>query len=96
MEELNQASRRPHKMSMVNRKTCTLTGVKDVIAFDVAEVILETDMGILQIKGKDLHVKRLTLDKGEVDVEGRVDSFIYTEQHSIQAKGESFFGRLWK
>lgn len=96
MEELNQASRRPHKMSMVNRKTCTLTGVKDVIAFDVAEVILETDMGILQIKGKDLHVKRLTLDKGEVDVEGRVDSFIYTEQNSLQAKSESFFGRLWK
>ena len=96
MEELSSTARRPHKMSMVNRKTCTLTGVKDVIAFDVSEIILETDMGILQIRGKDLHVKRLTLEKGEVDVEGRIDSFLYTEQGSLQAKSESFFSRLWK
>lgn len=96
MEDLNSGESRPHKMNMVNRKSCTLTGVRDVIAFDVSEVILETTMGILLIKGKNLHVKRLTLDKGEVDLEGKVDSFSYTEQNSLGSKHESFFGKLWK
>ena len=96
MEDLNVGESRPHKMNMMNRKNCALTGIKDVIAFDVAEVILETTMGILLIKGKDLHVKRLTLDKGEVDLEGKIDSFSYTEKHSLGNKQESFFGRLWK
>lgn len=96
MEDLTTGEKRQHKMTMVNRKTCTLTGVKDVIAFDVAEVILETSMGILLIKGKNLHVKRLTLEKGEVDLEGKIDAFSYTEQNSIASKQESFFSRLWK
>ena len=96
MEDLTTGEKRQHKMTMLNRKTCTLTGVKDVIAFDVAEVILETSMGILLIKGKNLHVKRLTLEKGEVDLEGKIDAFSYTEQNTIAAKQESFFARLWK
>jgi sporulation protein YabP len=96
MEELNDISQRQHKMVMNNRKNCVLTGVKDVIAFDVNEVILETNMGMLLVKGKNLHVKRLTLDKGEVDLEGRVDSFGYTDQGGLSAKSESFFHRLWK
>ena len=96
MEDLTTGEKRQHKMTMLNRKNCTLTGVKDVIAFDVAEVILETSMGILLIKGKNLHVKRLTLEKGEVDLEGKVDAFSYTEQNTIAAKQESFFARLWK
>lgn len=96
MEELTRGEKPQHKMSMLNRKTCTLTGIKDVIAFDVAEVILETTMGILLIKGKNLHVKRLNLDKAEVDLEGKIDAFTYTEQNTIGAKQESFFAKLWK
>ena len=96
MEDLNSVSKRQHKMTMVNRKGCTLTGVVDVIAFDENEVILETDMGILMMKGQGLHIKRLTLEQGEVELEGRLDSFLYSEQKSLAAKSESFFGRLFK
>lgn len=96
MEDLNSGSRRQHKMTMVNRKNCSLTGVMDVIAFDENEVILETDMGMLMMKGQGLHIKRLTLEQGEVELEGRLDSFLYSEQKSLAAKSESFFGRLFK
>ena len=96
MEDLNSVNKRQHKMTMVNRRNCTLTGVVDIIAFDETEVILETDLGILMIKGHELHVKRLTLDKGEVDIDGTMDSFIYSENKSLGAKSESFFGRLFK
>lgn len=96
MEDLSSVNKRQHKMTMLNRKNCTLTGIVDIIAFDENEVILETDMGILMMKGNDLHVKRLTLEKGEVDIDGTIDSFLYSEHKTLASKGESFLGRLFK
>ena len=66
------------------------------MSFDENEIILETDQGMLMIKGNELHVNRLTLDKGEVDVDGRIDSFTYSEQSSLGSKGESLLSRLFK
>ena len=78
MEELTGVTKRAHKLILNNRRTCNLTGVNDVLSFDEKEIILETEQGMLMIKGNDLHVNRLTLDKGEVDVDGRIDSFTYS------------------
>lgn len=96
MEDLNSINKRTHKMTLSNRRTCNLTGVNDVLSFDVNEIILETDQGMLMIKGKDLHVNRLTLEKGEVDIEGKIDSFTYSEQTGANNKGESLLARLFK
>ena len=79
MEDLG-ASSRMHKVSMTNRRLCVINGVKDVMSFDVQEVRLETELGMLQIKGEDLHVSRLTLERGEIDIDGRIDSFIYMDE----------------
>lgn len=68
-----------HKLTLSNRRTAGITGVSDVISFDISEVLLETDMGMLKIQGADLHVNRLTLEKGEIDLEGRIDSIQYSE-----------------
>lgn len=96
MEDLSGVNKRTHKMTLLNRRTCNLTGVNDVLSFDVGEIILETDQGMLMIKGSELHVNRLTLEKGEVDIEGRIDSFTYSEQVGTGAKGESLLNRLFK
>lgn len=96
MEDLNSINKRTHKMTLSNRRTCNLTGVSDVLSFDVNEIILETDQGMLMIKGSNLHVNRLTLEKGEVDIEGKVDSFTYSEQMGAGNKGESLLARLFK
>lgn len=96
MEDLNSINKRTHKMVLTNRRTCNLTGVSDVLSFDIHEIILETDLGMLMIKGNELHVNRLTLDKGEVDIEGRIDSFTYSEQLNTGAKAESLLARLFK
>lgn len=85
-----------HKLILSNRRTGTITGVSDVISFDITEVLLETEQGMLMIKGADLHVNRLTLEKGEVDIEGRIDSLAYSEVTSFQKQGESLIGRLFK
>lgn len=85
-----------HKLLLSNRRTGTITGVSDVISFDISEVLLETEQGMLMIKGADLHVNRLTLEKGEIDIEGRIDSLAYSEVTSYQKQGESLIGRLFK
>ena len=84
-----------HKLIINNRKTSMVTGVLDVLSFDLNEILLETEMGMLMIKGKDLHVNRLTLEKGEVDIEGMIDSFTYSEG-GHRKQGDSLLGRLFK
>lgn len=85
-----------HKIVLGNRKTGTITGVLDVISFDIAEVLLETEQGMLHIKGKDLHVNRLNLEKGEVDVEGTIDAISYSQVPASIKKTEGFLGKLFK
>ncbi len=95
MEDLN-GSARLHKVTMTNRKTCTINGVNDVLSFDVHEILLETEQGMLMIKGDDLHVNRLTLDKGEVDVDGKIDSFTYSDVAGGGQKAESLLAKLFR
>lgn len=95
MEELN-TSTRMHKVTMTNRRSCTINGVNDVLSFDIHEILLETEQGMLMIKGDDLHVSRLTLEKGEVDVDGRIDSFTYSDAVGSGHKGESLLTKLFR
>ena len=96
MEDLNNINKRAHKLMLTNRRTCTISGVNDVLSFDVNEILLETEQGMLMIKGNELHVSRLSLDKGEVDIDGRIDSLTYSETAGYGAKGESLLARLFK
>ena len=94
MEE--KISRRPHRLDLINRGTGSVTGIQDVVAFDENQIVLDTDMGLLTVKGKGLHVSRLTLEKGEVDIEGTVDSLVYSSNETYRKQGESLFARLFK
>lgn len=85
-----------HKLYINARKTVAITGVNDVLSFDAGEVLLQTEQGILMIRGSELHVNRLTLEKGEVDIDGRVDSLTYSDTANYGKSGESLFGRLFK
>ncbi len=84
-----------HKVMLSNRRSGVLNGVIDVLSFDVGEILLETEQGMLMIKGSDLHVNRLNLEKGEIDLEGRIDSLAYSDVNTPKS-GESFLGRLFK
>ena len=85
-----------HKLVVNNRKTSMVTGVLDVLSFDLNEVLLETEQGMLMVKGKDLHVNRLSLEKGEVDLAGHIDSIAYSDVQHNNKKGENFFVKLFK
>ncbi len=87
---------RPHRVMMEDRGKMSITGIVDVVSFDENQVVLDTDKGLLTIKGKDLCVSRLTLDKGEVDVDGQADSLVYSSNEALRRAGESLLSRLFK
>jgi len=84
-----------HKLVVNNRKNSMVTGVLDVLSFDLNEILLETEQGMLMVKGTDMHVNRLNLEKGEVDLSGNIDSIAYSETHIGRTQGEHFFARLF-
>lgn len=93
MEEKNNSL--PHRLTLEERRGGSITGVSDVISFDDKEILLMTRKGKLSIKGEQLHVKRLNLEKGEVDIEGKTDSLVYTSKNP-ENQDEPFFRRLFR
>lgn len=85
-----------HKVQVTSRASANISGVNDVLSFDSGEILLETEQGILMIRGNDLHVNRLTLEKGEVDVDGRIDSLTYSDNTGYGRSDETFMSRLFK
>ena len=75
MEE--KITSKSHKLMLNNRRNGSFTGILDVLSFDLSEILLETELGMLHIKGKDLHVNRLNLEKGEADKEGEIHAMTY-------------------
>lgn len=84
----------PHKICWEQRRLGTITGVKDVISFDESLVEVETVMGVLTVAGSQLQVKRLSVEQGEMEVEGNLEKMTYSE--SKQEKGKRLFGRLFQ
>ena len=82
----------PHKLTLDGRKLLTMTGVTDVESFDDEMVVLHTTKGTLVIRGAGLHLQLLSLDGGQVHVEGNVSSMTYEDD---LAGGSSFFSRLF-
>lgn len=78
-----------HNVIMENRAKLTLTGVKDIHSFDDELVLVETEMGILTIKGMDLKMNKLNLDNSELSVEGKIIALVYSESE-IEKKGKMF------
>ena len=94
MEEKQYA--KAHKLLLNNRRTGTVSGVTDVISFDIAEILLETEQGMLMVKGTDLHVNRVNLEKGEIDLSGNIESISYSDIQSPGKQAESLFGKLFR
>lgn len=83
----------PHKLVLESRKKLSVSGVKEVESFDEASVVLNTNRGTIIIRGEGLHLQMLSLDGGQVSVDGLVDSIQY--ENDAQTSG-SFFSRLFR
>ena len=92
-EEKKRAPSR-HSLTIDKRESVNVTGVTDVISFDEESVIGETEMGVIIIRGVNLHVNRINLESGELNVSGEIDGIAY--ENPGGQKGKSFMGRLFR
>lgn len=81
----------PHKLTLDGRSRLNLSGVTEVESFDEGMVVLHTTRGTLVVRGDGLHLQMLSLDGGQVLVDGTVNSLTYED--SVQGGG--FFSRLF-
>lgn len=89
----DKALETPHKLTLDSRNRLNMTGVTEVESFDEEMVVLHTVRGTLVIRGSGLHLQLLTLESGQVLVDGCVNSLTY-EDESAQSGG--FFARLFR
>ena len=73
-----------------------VTGVIDVLSFDLNEILLETEQGMMMVKGTDLHVNRLSVEKGEVDLSGNIDSVAYSDVQGHGKQQDNLFAKLFR
>mgnify|MGYP000338527089 CR=1 FL=1 len=81
-----------HRLELVGRERLTVSGVEDVERFDENGIVMSTSAGVLVVTGEDLHIGKLSLDGGELHVDGRIDSVTYEDEG--QSRG-GFFSRLF-
>ena len=70
-----------------NREKLTISGVLDVLSFDDLVVIVETELGLLTVKGENLHINKLSIDTSEVIVEGEISSLAYSQSKQDKSSG---------
>jgi len=78
-----------------NREKLSISGVLDVLSFDDQVVIVETELGLLTVKGENLRINKLSIDTSEVVVEGDIYSMLYSEK-DLDKKGNSILGKIFK
>lgn len=72
----------PHKLTLNERRQLSMTGVTEVVSFDDTTIVLRTQLGTLVIQGQDLQLKTLSLEGGQVAVDGTVSALHYEEARS--------------
>jgi len=85
-----------HGISISERKSIIITGVKKIENFDNEEFFMETTLGYLAIKGEELEIIKLDTYQGNVSIKGRIDSLAYIDSGSKKDKENSFINKLFK
>lgn len=83
----------PHNLVLEDRRLLTVSGVSDVDSFDEETVVVFTDLGELTVRGRDLHINRLSVETGELTVEGSISALIYSEE---TVKSGGFFSKVFR
>lgn len=86
--------KKPHTLTLGQRKTLSLSGITDLDSFDDREIILYTTSGELTITGKDLHINDISIESGNMSVEGDIWSLCYGDRDKFSPL--SLLGRLFR
>ena len=90
-EQAQKQALKEHSLNMINREKLSLTGVMDVSGFDESLIVLVTALGPLTVRGEGLHIDRIDLNAGQLEVRGKVSDLSYEEP----AHEGGFWARLF-
>ena len=90
--ELSKSANIPHNVIIENKEKISITGVYDVRSFDDNEVILDTSGGNMSVCGEDLRVEKLSIESGEIVIEGCIFCIEYSEK---DVRRESFWSKIF-
>ena len=84
-----------HEVKMTDRKTIYLTGIKKIVSFDNEEFLMESNMGVILLKGESLELNKLDTSDGNVKIKGKINSLSYVDGKT-KNKDEGIFTKLFK
>ncbi|MBE6772561.1 MAG: sporulation protein YabP [Ruminococcaceae bacterium] len=93
MADEKRVSAMPHNLVLEDRRLLTVSGVSDVDSFDEETVVVFTDLGELTVRGSNLHINRLSVEVGELTVEGNIAALIYSDE---APKSGGFFSKVFR
>lgn len=96
MADNSLGNKMPHNIIMEARHSLTVSGVEDIDSFDEQTVVIYTQMGELTVKGEDLHINRLSLEAGELLIEGEIYALVYSENKEAKAPSQGFFAKVFR
>ncbi len=91
-EEKQQPSANTQSISMENRTKLNITGVEDVESFDENAIIMNTSQGDLIVRGTGLHIGRISLNVGQLSVEGSISELSYEDKAPSGGFWQKLFG----
>lgn len=95
LEEKKTPKPKVQNLILENRERLSISGVIDVESFNDESVIVDTELGVLIVRGVDLHINKLNIDSSELSIEGDITSCEYSERDGSRSKG-GFFARMFK
>ena len=79
---MNQETPLPHSVCIRSRQLAELDGIREVVSFDEASILLQSADGELTLEGEGLHIDRFSVESGHVTVVGKINALYYTEHKS--------------
>lgn len=90
---MSEQNPKKHSLILENRRNLSLGGIEDVMGFNEEAVTLSGACGVLVVRGENLHISKLSLETGEVTLDGKINALIYPED---KAEKNGVFSRLFK
>lgn len=96
MAEDVKAEAKFHNLILENRNTLNISGVEDVDSFDENAVVVFTNMGVLTVRGEDLHINKFSIDSGDLFIEGEIYALAYSDETEKKSGSGGFFAKVFR
>jgi sporulation protein YabP len=96
VEEKKVSKPKVQNLILENREKLSVSGVIDVESFNDETVVIDTELGVLVVRGEDLHINKLNIDSSELSIEGEIISCEYSDREGSKSKGLGFLGKMFK